>query len=520
MSRSPPPRALFTFDKYLICPSGTTGYIGNASTSGFRRMHINSSWRSVFAAGVLLINALASAAEPAVGDFLFRDQFIGKLADGWAWEREDPSDWRVGPLGLEVRVRPGNMWGGANNARNVLWRSIPAPEETPVEISVTLSNAPTGQWEQANLVWFYDDSNMVKLGQELVTGRYSIVMGREEGDRARTVAIIPLDANTVELRLQAVKSRVRGQFRTAPWSQWRDVGECDLPAKGGPKASLHFYNGPPNEEHWARVSQFAVRRLPAAALTWPRTRVAECFHGAAGPSARSGLGTLELQQGFTLVSELYGQAGDAKAELEQRLFLNSDGSYGWSWDRRVSASKAPTALGVGWGAIGNWRDRPGLRAESTGSYAWKSAEIEFDAITRLENDSGDHNLAAVVWLSAGAVPVGPPSHRLTILFDWYGPASEVRTLNDGYRDYGLVQSSPDSHEIRYRIRGFRGAPPRVNLKAFLDAAVALGIGPVRVCGIWFGNEIWDGSRGGTRVAKLDLVVDGRRYSSAPPQPGE
>ena len=94
----------------------------------------------------------------------------------------------------------------------------------------------------------------------------------------------------------------------------------------------------------------------------------------------------------------------------------------------------------------------------------------------------------------------------------------MRTLNDGYRDYGHIQTPADSHEIQFRIKGFRGAPPRVNLKAFVDAAAELGIGPLRVCGIWFGNEIWDGSRGGTLVTKLDLVVDGKRYSSVPLRP--
>ncbi len=480
-------------------------------------MHKTSSWRAAVRVGILLLSAAARAADPADGELLFEDHFTGKLAEGWSWEREDQPDWRVGPPGLEVRVRPGNMWGGANNARNVLVRSIPTSGETPVEIAVTLSNAPTGQWEQANLVWFYDDSNMVKLGQELVTGRYSIVMGREEGDRARTVAIIPLDANTVELRLQAVQNRVRGQFRTALWSQWRDVGECDLPAKGEPKASLHFYNGPPNEAHWARVSEFNVRRLPAAAANWPRVRVAESFYRAAGPAANSGLATLELPDGFELMNQLHALAGGSKADFEQRVFLNRDGSYGWSWDRRSSASKEPIACGVSWGAAGNGRDHPGPPFQPGVSYSWKSAELESDAVTRLENDSGDHSLAAVIWLSAGNIPSSPP-HRLTILFDWYGPASEARTLNDGYRDYGRVQTPADSHEIRYRIRGFRGAPPKVNLRAFLDAA-ELGMGPVRVHGVWFGNEIWDGSRGGTLVSRLDLVVDGKRYSSVLPQPG-
>jgi regulation of enolase protein 1 (concanavalin A-like superfamily) len=302
----------------------------------------------------LMQAATLQAAEPAAGEMIFKDDFNGKLGEGWSFEREERAMWRVGPSGLEVRVQPGNMWGGANNAKNVLVHSIPVPTDAPIEISATISNNPTAQWEQANLVWYYDGGNMVKLGQELVTGRYSIVMGREENDRARTVAIIPLDANAVELRLQAVNNRVRGQFRTAPWSNWRDVGECDLPVKGEPKASLHFYNGPPNEEHWVRVNNFTVRRLPAASVDWPRVRVAESMFRSAGPFGETSLATLSLPGNFapgdfTLYNKADALRAVPKAEFEQRVFVHQDGSYGWSWDRRGSGSKEPITCGVAMG---------------------------------------------------------------------------------------------------------------------------------------------------------------------------
>jgi hypothetical protein len=41
--------------------------------------------------------------------------------------REDPAGWRSTDHGLEIRVQPGNMWGGANDARNVLVRDVPDP---------------------------------------------------------------------------------------------------------------------------------------------------------------------------------------------------------------------------------------------------------------------------------------------------------------------------------------------------------------------------------------------------------
>ena len=190
---------------------------------------------------------------------VFRDAFKGKLGAGWSWVREGAKHWRVGEQGLEVHVQPGNMWGPPNNAKNVLVRSVPDPERDPLEITASVHNHPTAQYEQVDLVWYYDDSNMVKIGQDLVDGKLSIVMGREENDRTRTIAIIPLDSDSVELRLQAKGKQLRGQFKTSK-GDWRDVGECTMPVKGSPHVSLQFYQGPAAEEHWARVSEFTIRR--------------------------------------------------------------------------------------------------------------------------------------------------------------------------------------------------------------------------------------------------------------------
>jgi regulation of enolase protein 1 (concanavalin A-like superfamily) len=154
------------------------------------------------------------------------------------------------------------MWGPANDAKNVLVRPVPDSKGRPVEITASVANKPTGQWEQVDLVWYYDDSNMVKLGQEMVDGQLSIVMGREQGDRTRTIKIVPIDSETVELRLVVKAGRIRGQFKT-PKAEWRDVGECDLPAPAGvkPQISLQFYQGLPDVEHWARVSEVVVRAV-------------------------------------------------------------------------------------------------------------------------------------------------------------------------------------------------------------------------------------------------------------------
>jgi regulation of enolase protein 1 (concanavalin A-like superfamily) len=208
-------------------------------------------------------------------EWRFEDDFQGALGEGWFWVREHRQAWRVTPRGLEVRVEPGNMWGAANDARNVLVRTAPDPTHGAVEVAVTVENRPTEQYEQVDLVWYYDDSHMVKLGQELVDGKLSVVMGREEADRTRTIAILPLESFSVRLRLIASGHRVRGQFRPADEEDWRDAGECDLPVHGAPKVSLQFYQGPAGVEHWARVTEFRLRAAGASeAARLPKVRLA------------------------------------------------------------------------------------------------------------------------------------------------------------------------------------------------------------------------------------------------------
>jgi regulation of enolase protein 1 (concanavalin A-like superfamily) len=202
------------------------------------------------------------------GETLFEDQFKNKLGKGWSWIRENPQTWRVTNDGLEVRIEPGNMWGGQNNAKNLLTRPVPQPGSSALEISVRIENKPTHQYEQVDLVWFYNDSHMIKLGQELVDGKLSVVMGREENDKTRTISITPLDSHVVYLRIIAKENRVRGQFRTPQTSEWRDVGECDMPLPLGnppsiaipPRVCLQFYQGPEKEEHWAKVTDFRIVR--------------------------------------------------------------------------------------------------------------------------------------------------------------------------------------------------------------------------------------------------------------------
>lgn len=210
---------------------------------------------------LVIVGFLAAAASGR----LFRDPFRGKLADGWSWIREQPDAWRLADGALEMRILPGNLWGGANNARNILVRPAPLPSEGDVQVTVRFDTAPTAQYEQMNLAWYYDDSHMVKLGREVVDGTVCVVMGREEADRCRTIAQPPVPGAWYRLRLTVSGNRIRGEYWPDGATAWKEAGACDLPtppAGATPMISLHGYNGSPTLEHWARITEFELVQHP------------------------------------------------------------------------------------------------------------------------------------------------------------------------------------------------------------------------------------------------------------------
>ena len=101
----------------------------------------------------LAILVLAILADAPDAHLIFHETFRGKIDAGWRWVREDPKAWRLTDHGLEVRIQPGNMWGPANNARNVLVRPAPDPQPQTLEITAAVENHPTHQYEQVDLVW-------------------------------------------------------------------------------------------------------------------------------------------------------------------------------------------------------------------------------------------------------------------------------------------------------------------------------------------------------------------------------
>ncbi|TWT80186.1 hypothetical protein CA13_15990 [Planctomycetes bacterium CA13] len=200
----------------------------------------------------------------AAGQEKIIDRFAGSLNERWQWLRENKAGWRISESGLEVLIEPGNMWGASNDAKNILVQPLPDGWKDAVEVSVELSHHPKKRWEQANLVWYYSDSAMVKLGLEIEHGITNIVMGREEGDKTRTVVIIPYADPVVQLRLTVVGQEIRGYFRPLGTTDWTEAGVSTLPETSSalpPQVSLQFYQGEAGSNRWATVKWLEIKKL-------------------------------------------------------------------------------------------------------------------------------------------------------------------------------------------------------------------------------------------------------------------
>lgn len=209
----------------------------------------------------ILLGTALSIPSLRADPLLLKEDFHPELPKGFSWLRENPAGWRMSPKGLEIRVEPGNMWGPANNARNVLLYPLPKDVHR-LELEATVENRPSEQYEQVDLLWYFSESDMVKIGHEQVDGQLSIVMGREEKDRTQTITIIPLSTHVVDLRLRVDGSTIAGYYRPRGKEEWIRAGECELPPAHDriPHLSIQVYQGAAAIEHWATIHRLEVRR--------------------------------------------------------------------------------------------------------------------------------------------------------------------------------------------------------------------------------------------------------------------
>jgi regulation of enolase protein 1 (concanavalin A-like superfamily) len=187
------------------------------------------------------------------------------LTSEWKWVREDPKEWCLQDDGsLRLRTQPGGVWGGKDDAENVLVRKTPVGGGPAImEATVTLED-PIRKWEQAGLLVYVDDKQFVKLIVEFIDGEYYVVMAREFEKKGKVVAKIVTGAKTARLRYEVEGDSVKGLFKTDLASKkWKEAAMTKLPAKLDRRFALFTQTGPPDEVRWATIRDVTVKESKA-----------------------------------------------------------------------------------------------------------------------------------------------------------------------------------------------------------------------------------------------------------------
>jgi hypothetical protein len=108
---------------------------------------------------ILVLTPFASAGDQE--KTLFAEPFAEKLADGWTWLREDPKGWRLDKGTLIVRTATGGLFMKDNGGSNILLRTPPKVKDGKLAVEVLVDIQPTNGYENAGLIWYYDDDHYV-----------------------------------------------------------------------------------------------------------------------------------------------------------------------------------------------------------------------------------------------------------------------------------------------------------------------------------------------------------------------
>jgi regulation of enolase protein 1 (concanavalin A-like superfamily) len=213
----------------------------------------------LIASAVLIAATVVALARDEPMRVLFEDRFPESLAKGWMWVREDDRAWKVGKDALIIQTSTGGIWTADRTAKNLLVRTLPEKHEAPMAIEVTLESEPTGQYEHAGLVLYFDDDNYVTLVKEVINGKSLVQLVSEK--ESKPVMPFPQEwysASAISLRMVLADGKVTGHFRASDLDAWRKLGECKLPATGSPRVGLITGYGPKDARHEVKFQNFRI----------------------------------------------------------------------------------------------------------------------------------------------------------------------------------------------------------------------------------------------------------------------
>jgi len=193
---------------------------------------------------------------------LFTEAFMDKLADGWTWVREDPKGWRLDKGTLIVRTSTGGLWQKDNDGRNILLRTPPKVQDGKLAAEVLVDIEPTNLFENAGLIWYYDDDNYVIMVKERIGKEIHMQLVAEKDAKLDAGFHKTFnEAKTVWFRMVVENGKVTGSYRVSSKEDWVTVGQCSLPVRGEPKVGLTTAYAPKDAEHFTRFSNFRILQI-------------------------------------------------------------------------------------------------------------------------------------------------------------------------------------------------------------------------------------------------------------------
>ncbi len=191
--------------------------------------------------------------------WVFEEKFAGKPGKGWSWIREEAGSWKVEKNALHLKALPGTLWEGANSAKNILVRALPAPDDGSVAVEAVVAGAPAVEGEEAGILLYQDDDTYVKLVRTFLEGKPHLLFAREAKGVAVTLQSRQEAAASHRLRLRLEDRRVQAEFLAAGASKWVVAGYAESPfPPEGLKAGLYAQGAPAAAPRWATFTDFRM----------------------------------------------------------------------------------------------------------------------------------------------------------------------------------------------------------------------------------------------------------------------
>jgi len=246
---------------------------------------------------------------------------------------------------------------------------------------------------------------------------------------------------------------------------------------------------------------------------------------------------IEVAPGFLLTNNMWGIEKETD-QVKQVIFLYSDNSYGWEWERGKTGQKGNYPEVVF--GVKPWGQREEYFLEGSGLPLQldevDSLTMEVDLDYKISHDTGENawwNLAFEVWLTEekpGGNVADSITDEIMIWFDWkdvpWDPKEEewedAEAVQDGPYEYAYCLSKDEWgegewqwHYHQFRIKEKGRIPEEVNIKSFIDYIRERHQrnGKLWLGSLEFGMEYGDYTAGRVQIKKLEYVINGKRVAS-------